>query len=188
MKFSTFLPVAFVALMIPVVACGPSGGSEDAKTGTRELLSPIQPPKPAYKPNQREQIPASDLESLATAMAGISGAGAIYPSTVQHFRFLIPRFTEICTDVSTQLDMTNLIVATLMVMEEDGLTENLRDLSDSLYWILTSLYARSPNPLNMKDLCHGIFPMYASARISGMSARDAREGIVDLVFAAAFPQ
>ena len=142
----------------------------------------------ASRAGQDKSPPDTDLNSLAYSMAVISGNGTPNLENFERFRFLVPRFTRICSDVSTHLEAANLAVAAQMVMEEGGLEENLREVSENAHRVVSSLYARSPSLLQMKDVCRELFTLYATGRLGGLSAAEAREFLVEVIEGLAFPQ
>lgn len=142
----------------------------------------------ARRAGQRKSPPDTDLDSLAYNMAVITGNGTPNPANFERFRFLVPRFTELCSDLSTDLEVANLAVAAQMVMEEGGLTENLREVAENVHWVVTSLYARSPSLMQMKDVCREIFTLYATGRQGGLSAAEAREFLFGVIEGLAFPR
>lgn len=179
--------VLMSAIILTVIGCqGESDIPDQVVTADNGVMNDYR--DAARRAGQRKSPPDTDLNSLAYSMAVITGNGTPNPTNFERFRFLVPRFTRLCSDLSTDLEVANLAVAAHMVMEEGGLTENLREVSENAHWVVTSLYARSPSLMQMKDVCREIFTLYSTGRLGGLSATEAREFLFGVIEGLAFPQ
>ena len=130
----------------------------------------------------------TDLDSIAYSMAIISGSGTPNPADFDHFRHWLSSFTVLCPDLSTHVESANNAVSAQLVMEQEGVVESLRDVSDSVHFIVMDLHKISASLFQIPNVCSDMFTLYATMRLAGTPPGEARENLVALTKALAFPQ
>ena len=176
--------IAATALLILASAC--SDGAENSSESQRPLSiapAPVAPtmvraistttPRPTSTP-----IP--EIDDVSGKLAIISNRND--QTTRQRFKFLLPNFVDVCPDISSLTRAGDHLVIAHNLLDEAGLSreEGLIDVSNNLYWIVASVdsFATS-NDIPMPK-CLELFAAYTALRYQAWSAKEAREGVVDI--------
>ena len=179
-----WIVIAATALLILASAC--SDGAENSSEPQRPLSiapAPVAPtmvraistttPRPTSTP-----IP--EIDDVSGKLAIISNRND--QTTRQRFKFLLPNFVDVCPDISSLTRAGDHLVIAHNLLDEAGLSreEGLIDVSNNLYWIVASVdsFATS-NDIPMPK-CLELFAAYTALRYQAWSAKEAREGVVDI--------
>ena len=177
----TWIAVTIIALLILAVACSDNSVNPSDSQRPPPIASAPTAPGAISKPTPRPTSTlVSDLDVIAMQMAVISGKDNSV--TRQRFKSLIPRFVEICPEMPNSDRASNHLVIAYNELEEAGLSgeEGLIDVSNNLYWIVTSVDTFvSSNNIPMPR-CIELFAMYTTLRYQAWSSQEAREGVVDV--------
>ena len=100
-------------------------------------------------------------------------------NTQKRFEFLVPRFASLCDDIQGPTKAGDMLVVCWKDLKDAGLggEETLLEVSNNLFSITNRVAALGLDPLK----CSELWAMYLTARGSGMSVQESKDGTVGLI-------
>ena len=193
-RVAAWIAVVTIVMLVLSVACSADSAREQyiqtasahnlmkqqtaTANATREANWELQEePKQTPRPTLTS-VP--EIDDVSRKLATVSGRND--QTTRQRFKFLISELVGKCPDISSLSRAGDHLVIAHNQLDEAGLSgeERLVDVSNNLHFIVKSVdsFADSSNVSMPK--CLELFAAYTTLRYQGWSAREAREGVVDV--------
>ena len=130
-----------------------------------------------------QAISAPDDKSAVYMMMEILDVDFSDRETVEkRFNFILLRFVKQCSDITTPMVASDMIVKVHQLLGEAGLgkEETLLTLSNNLH-SMTSAIWRAVTSRGISFKCAEVFDLYAMGRREGLTQEVAKEGVVFLI-------